>query len=167
MGLNARDPWSSREVKVRTLATLFVLIALAAPSPAATKRKSIAAAVVAIDQVMTPAQFKAAGLDKLTPKELEALNQWVTQFVTSFISPSVSGAGPSGEVIETYIEGDFEGWSGETIFKLDNGQIWQQASYSYTYSYAYRPKVMIYRSGGEYKMKVEGVGEALAVKRLK
>jgi hypothetical protein len=70
-------------------------------------------------------------------------------------------------VVESYIDGNFTGWDGETIFLLTNGQIWQQASYAYTYHYAYRPKVLIYRSGNVYKMKVDGVRQEIYVKRLK
>ena len=44
---------------------------------------------------------------------------------------SVSSASPISNVIHSYIDDDFEGWEGETIFKLDNGQIWQQSSYAY------------------------------------
>lgn len=72
-----------------------------------------------------------------------------------------------GEVIESHIDGTFEGWDGDTIFKLDNGQIWQQALYAYTYHYAYRPKVIIYRTTGGWKMKVEGVDDTIYVKQLK
>lgn len=53
-----------------------------------------------------------------------------------------------GDVIESHIDGTFKGWDGDTIFKLTNGQIWQQSAYAYTYYYAYRPKVTIYRSIG-------------------
>lgn len=73
-------------------------------------------------------------------------------------------------VIESQIDGDFEGWEGETIFKLVNGQIWQQSSYSYTYHYAYMPQVIIYpsrSSSSGYKMKVDGVDEAIDVIQLK
>jgi hypothetical protein len=70
-------------------------------------------------------------------------------------------------VIESNIDGDFEGWEGETIFKLDNGQIWQQTSYAYTYHYAYHPEVMIINVKGTWKMKVEGVDDMIEVKRLK
>lgn len=28
-------------------------------------------------------------------------------------------------IIETFIDGDFNGWEGNTIVKLQNGQIWQ------------------------------------------
>lgn len=73
----------------------------------------------------------------------------------------------SSYVIESKIESDFNGWDGETIFKLTNGQIWQQSSYAYNYHYAYRPDVIIYKSGGRYKMKVEGINRTIYVERLK
>jgi hypothetical protein len=70
-------------------------------------------------------------------------------------------------LIESRIDGDFEGWEGDTIFKLQNGQIWQQSSYAYKYRYAYSPKVLIYRSGSVYKMRVDGVDGEITVTRLK
>jgi len=74
---------------------------------------------------------------------------------------------PSAEVIESQIDGEFSGWEGETIFKLTNGQIWQQAAYAYTYTYKYRPNVLIFRSGGGYQMQVEGMDSRIRVTRLK
>ena len=68
-------------------------------------------------------------------------------------------------MIETRRDGTFEGWTGETIFKLCNNQIWQQASYAY--HYAYRPRVLIYKSSGVYIMRVEEFDDAIAVVRLK
>jgi len=63
------------------------------------------------------------------------------------------------------IEGEFEGWDGETVFKQANGQVWQYATY--TYHYAYQPKVTILKTQGTYKMKVDGVSSGIIVKRLK
>lgn len=117
--------------------------------------------------MMTAAEFNRAGLQKLTPDEISALNQWLYAYSMRILVTSSETAAPTGDVIESYIDGDFEGWEGETIFKLDNGQIWQQASYAYTYHYAYHPKVMIYKSGGQYKMKVEDVEDTISVRRLK
>ena len=77
------------------------------------------------------------------------------------------GTIPTPSVIETQIDGEFNGWDGETIVKLMNGQIWQQTEYHYHYHYAYMPKVLVYRSGGGYKMKVEGVEKAVGVERLR
>jgi hypothetical protein len=77
------------------------------------------------------------------------------------------GPAANTSVIESYIDGDFMGWDGETIFKLDNRQIWQQASYAYYYSYKYHPRVIIFNSSGSYKMQVEGESERIQVNRLR
>lgn len=68
--------------------------------------------------------------------------------------------------IESQIDGDFEGFEGETIFKLMNGQIWQQSEYWYHYHYAFMPNVIIYKSGSGYKMKVDGVDKSIGVVRI-
>ena len=70
-------------------------------------------------------------------------------------------------VIESKIDGDFEGWEGETIVKLMNGQIWQQSEYYYRYHYAFMPKVLIYWSSGEYKMRVDGIEKSVGVIQLR
>lgn len=71
-------------------------------------------------------------------------------------------------VIESKIDGMFEGWRGDTIVKLTNGQIWQQAEYYYSYRFAYRRlDVLIYQTDGGYKMKVEGGDRSVRVTRLR
>lgn len=74
---------------------------------------------------------------------------------------------PSSGAIESLIDGEFEGWQGETIVKLMNGQIWQQTEYYYYYCYLFMPKVIIYRSGSGYKMKVDRIDKAVGVTQLK
>lgn len=121
-----------------------------------------------VKQLMTVSEFKACGLDKLSEEELSRLDSWLQSYtarVAEVFTKSTLSYTP--DVIESRIEGDFEGWEGETIFKLDNGQIWQQSSYAYTYHYAYRPEVLIYKTSGGYKMKVEGVDDTVYVRRLK
>ncbi len=71
------------------------------------------------------------------------------------------------EAIESQISGNFNGWEGETVVKLMNGQIWQQTEYWYYYHYAFMPKVLIYKSGGGLKMKVDGIDKAVGVTQLK
>lgn len=82
-------------------------------------------------------------------------------------SPVPSTAGPpvAGNVIETCIEGDFKGWSGDTAFDLCNGQVWVQTSYAYTYHYAYRPRVTLVRTSTGWTMSVEGVSSSIAVQQ--
>lgn len=70
------------------------------------------------------------------------------------------------EVIESQIDGDFEGFEGETIIKLMNGQVWQQSEYYYHYYYHFMPKVIIYKSGSSYKIKVEGIDKSVGVVKL-
>ena len=82
----------------------------------------------------------------------------------------VSSSGNSttgGEIIDSQIDGDFEGFEGETIYKLMNGQIWQQSEYWYHYSYSFMPSVLIFKTGSGYKMQVEGVDKVVGVIRLK
>lgn len=123
---------------------------------------------------MTAAEFQEAGLSKLSPEELRVLNLWLSQYAVRILNGAVKTqqairgeASASPDVIETYIDGTFEGWDGETIFKMDNGQIWQQSSYAYIYHYAYHPKVPIYRTGSGYKIKVDGVSDTISVTRIK
>lgn len=73
--------------------------------------------------------------------------------------------GPSA--IESRIEGDFEGWDGDTIFRLQNGQIWKQASYSYRYHHAFAPRVTIIPVGGRHEMMVDGIAQRVRVVRLR
>lgn len=72
----------------------------------------------------------------------------------------LGGKSQSANVIESQIDGDFSGWDGETIFKLTNGQIWQQSRYAYIYSYKYRPRVLIFRANGGFELQVEGIDVA-------
>lgn len=83
------------------------------------------------------------------------------------IDTGSTSATPSASIIESQIDGDFNGWEGETIIRLTNGQIWQQSSYHYEYHYAFMPKVLIYKTGGAYKAKVDGTETSVSVIRLK
>lgn len=82
---------------------------------------------------------------------------------------SRSGASTASgtDVIEARIDGEFQGWEGETIFKLTNGQIWQQASYAYTYTYKFMPKVMIIKTGRGYELHVDGMDRRILVQRIR
>jgi len=73
----------------------------------------------------------------------------------------------SSDLIESNIDGDFEGFEGDTIIKLMNGQVWQQIDATYKYTYSYMPKVLIYQNGSIYYMSVEGVDKKVMVERLK
>lgn len=72
------------------------------------------------------------------------------------------------EAFETRIVGDFDGWSGHTTFKLENGQVWQQnGGDSYYGDLQHSPRVKIYPGVlGSYWMDVEGVRQRVKVKPI-
>lgn len=57
----------------------------------------------------------------------------------------------------SYIEDEFEGWDGDTIYKLDDGSHWELTEYTYSYSYSYRPKATIWQDGSRYYLEVAGM----------
>jgi hypothetical protein len=67
--------------------------------------------------------------------------------------------------ITSRIAGAFTGYHSGAVFKLANGQVWQQKRYKYKYKYKYRPSVRIYRDGGSYSMEVESMTEPVEVVR--
>lgn len=84
-----------------------------------------------IEKLMPREDFQRAGLDKLTPEELRALDAWLLRYtageayVVQTTSEEVRAAAPAFR-IEARIVGPFTGWSGQTLFQLDNGQVWRQ-----------------------------------------
>jgi len=88
-----------------------------------------------LEERMSAADFRSAGLDKLTDEELARLNAWLrshvadTQAAASQAPADTIGFRPvaaTGEVVSR-IDGPFTGWDGHTEFRLENGQVWVQA----------------------------------------
>lgn len=79
---------------------------------------------------------------------------------------------PPVSSVEARLVGDFNGWSGKTVFALDNGQVWRQTNNNirdYTpRSPIPQPKVTISKGMfGSYNMQVDGVKRIVQVKRVK
>lgn len=121
--------------------------------------------------LMSAREFDSTGLASLTSEQLDALSTWVQQYRQASEWLAVTAAQgedwyePGDEVIETAIDGDFDGWVGDTIFRLKNGQVWQQTSKSAKYLFAHAPRVTISRA--PFRLRVEGIGIDVAVKRLR
>ena len=92
-----------------------------------------------IERQMTPEEFKAAGLDKLTPEELARLNAWLGRTISSEADKAAQAATEkvkhesrgffdfgSEEPITAHIAGGFRGFAKNRSYTLDNGQVWQQ-----------------------------------------
>ena len=134
---------------------------------------------ITLDRLVSIERQRVLGLDKLSPEQRagvarllqEAYELGLQKAQAQADSPRPTSpparATATPAVIEAQIDGEFNGWEGETIVKLMNGQIWQQSEYHYHYHYAYMPKVLLYRSGGGYKLKVDGVDKAVGVERLR
>jgi hypothetical protein len=132
---------------------------------------------VTIEKVMTAQEMRDTGIATLNASQRHALDDWLNRYTlrvlgvatqqqgtASYSAPVRTSCSPA---IESTISGEIEGWEGETIFKLDNGQIWQQAAYDYTYFYAYRPDITIYQTSAGCRMRVEDETDTVLVKRIK
>ncbi len=128
-----------------------------------------------VEALMTPAEYRAAGLEKLTPQERKALDQWLIRY-TAEDAPvllnndeEVKQAVQEQEIVSTIVS-PFAGWSGNTVFTLANGQVWQQrrqSKYAYTGNAA-APEVRITRNFmGFYSMELLETGTKVLVKRVK
>jgi hypothetical protein len=131
---------------------------------------------VPLQQRMSPAEFKAAGLDKLSPDELKNLDGWLSghgKAVTKMVDesgkpvfyPSSEKAGP----VQARLQGEFTGFSGHAEFTLDNGQVWKQADNTrLSCMTSSNPKVSIRRSlMGNWMMAVDGCNDTTSVVRTK
>lgn len=149
-----------------------------------------------VRDLMTATQFHQTGLDKLTPDELAAFNAWLAAYGrTPTASPPVAAVpAPStitppaattkaeanfgqemltpeqrGEpmVIETRIPGSFTGWSGNTVFTLENGQVWQQSGPGEFETHLDDPKVVIKKLSFGYLLTIPGQGATVFIKRIR
>lgn len=73
----------------------------------------------------------------------------------------------TSSVVESVIVSDFNGFSHGNVYRLRNGQLWQQTEFYTWYRYWYYPSVIIYSSGGSYKMLVEGIDHPVTVRRVR
>ena len=71
--------------------------------------------------------------------------------------------------ISSKILGVFEGWTGTTKFTLENGQVWQQASFGVLRVKMNNPNIIIKSSilSDTYTLKIEGLNSSIRVKRIK
>jgi hypothetical protein len=85
-----------------------------------------------LQQRMSAEEFKAAGLDKLSPQELQNLDAWLgahakvtTRVVTPTGKPVFYLDQGSRSKIFAHVVGHFDGWTAGKAIKLDNGQTWK------------------------------------------
>ncbi|MCP5163513.1 MAG: hypothetical protein H6990_00420 [Pseudomonadales bacterium] len=185
-----------------------------------------------IKSLMGPEQYRAAGLDKLSTAEREALYQWLRTLqggtakqvepaaergspaaaATTVPAPKATGTEANFQIKEATsgvattappstgrgmqasetaieesfglpepvdperaayqlhatIEEPFRGWSGKTIFYLDNGQVWKQRSKGQqTYTGSDNRVVISQNRFGFYEMRLIDADRSVGVKRIR
>ena len=125
--------------------------------------------------LMTPEEYQAAGIDKLSGAEVEALNRWLLRY-TAKEAPVMRQQSAAvkqeiekidNEVIHTQIAGEFRGWSGETVFRLRNGQVWKQRTPGNLFFRAVDPDVELRKNFmGFWEMRVVARDRAVGVKLM-
>ena len=136
-----------------------------------------------IETQMTPAEFAAAGLDKLSAEELTRLNAWLDRTIEGETEKAAATAKKrvedehrgflsfgSAEPVVGQISGEFRGFGRGREYTLDNGQVWRQVDTA-TLAGARRdsPKVRITPSvvGNAWYMAVDGYNTRAKVERVK
>ena len=141
------------------------MLACVAPAGAAQPETSGSS----IKEVMSPEEFKAAGLNKLSAEELQKLDAWLQGYrqVTEQAAEKKATAKVSAEshakmdLLVSRVDGTFQGLTGRTIIRLEDGTAWKQANADDRY----RPKVTDHPAAAVihgvfgYKMRIEGTQE--------
>ncbi len=125
-----------------------------------------------VKALMTETEFSAAGLDKLSPGEREALNQWLVRYTVGEApilvetNEEVQQAAQEQEIISTLVL-PFNGWSGSTRFRLENGQVWQQRRRGKYAHHGEDLRVTVSKNFmGGYKMTLLANGKSVQVSRI-
>ncbi len=121
-----------------------------------------------VEKAMTPADYEAAGLQKLDPAERAKLDEFIRSYVavsnervaTSAVDKAVKENKVSApEVIQSKIVGPFTGYNGRSTFTLENGQRWAQSQRDSAYFPKIdSPPVIIVKAGFGYRMYIAGGG---------
>lgn len=176
----------SLKMKPPRIILLLALMGLSVPAWAGPAQPSCAQHPD-VRNLMSVSEYTRSGLDKLTKNQLDALNSWLAKYTHSIcptsakpeMAPAGASAAPSArnfgkapkevnttDRIVSHIVGEFHGWTGQTRFRLSNGQIWIQAGPGYYETDMKSPKVVIKKLLIGYILQVNGNGKEVFVRRI-
>ena len=119
-----------------------------------------------IQQMMTPEEFKAAGLNKLSPDELQKLDAWLQGYrqVTEKTAEKKATARAERtkmDLIVSRVDGTFNGLTGRTLIRLEDGTVWKQANADDRFlpKVTDHPAAAVIHGIFGYKMQIEGTQE--------
>lgn len=161
---------------------IVVCLALGAAWPLDARAQATQAAP-RIEEQMTPEQFRAAGLDRLTPEQLANLNAWLNRTLVVETQKAAAQAkkkveddsrgflsfGSSEPIVSRY-NGEFRGFAQGRRYVLANGQEWEQVDAASLAGVRLAdPEVKITPSvvGNAWYMQVGKYGTRAKVRRIK
>ena len=134
---------------------------------------------VSLKDLMTPEQFKTAGLKKLSSEELQSLERFLQGYREQAVKEQVKATeerinpaprrdrSTAQNVIEGQIQGHFAGLTGRTRVVLGDGSIWQQIDTAQKFtSNLDNPDIVLVRTIFGYKMYVTGAIHWFYVKQV-
>jgi hypothetical protein len=138
-----------------------VIFSYAKPAGAAREETS-----GSIQEMMTPEEFKAAGLSKLSPDELQKLDAWLQGYRQVAEAKAEKKATARAErtkmdLIVSRVDGSFTGLTGRTLIRLEDGTVWKQANADdrYRSKVTDHPAAAVIHGVFGYKMQIEGTQE--------
>ncbi len=147
-----------------------------------------AASFSSLEERMSDSEFRAAGLDQLSAAELAQLNQWLrAQWPDGLPSAAgapatatAEGAAPDQRGLQTSgrdsgpivsrIDGTFTGWRTGTVFRLENGMVWETIGsiHPFSVSAIESPSVTISPAFmNSWLLKVDGFNTPVRVRRVR
>src|SRR5919204_5241340 len=116
-----------------------------------------------IKEMMSPEEFKAAGLSKLSADELQKLDAWLQGYRQITEQKAEKKATARAErtkmdVLVSRVDGTFDGLTGRTIIRLEDGTVWKQANADDRYRSRNpdHPAAAVIHGVFGYKMQLEG-----------
>ncbi len=114
-----------------------------------------------IEQGMSPEEFHAAGLDKLSPAELGKLNAWLRGDREKTMKKAAARVERTRmPLIVSRIDGIYNGVVPGEIIRLEDGSAWKLANKDEHYGgYADHPAVAVVKSFMGWKMRISRLAE--------
>jgi len=122
-----------------------------------------------IQQIMSPEEFTAAGLNKLSPEELQKLDAWLhgyreaaeTKAAEKATAKAAKTSRAKMDIIASRVDGTLGGLTGRTVITLEDGTKWKQGNIDDRYrpSVTDHPNAVVAHTPFGYKMHIEGMAE--------
>jgi outer membrane biosynthesis protein TonB len=153
-----------------------------APKKSAEKPADQQKPAKSLEETMRPAEFKSAGLDKLSEDELQHLDAWLQGYrhstekkaneqaqakaneqVKKVTEQAAVRAATTQKMdsLVSRVDGNFAGLKGRTVIKLEDGTVWKQANADEIYrpTVTDHPAAVVLHTTFGYKMRIEGMPE--------